>query len=88
MSTEQDPTLVLEIPALQMHQVGGTHYEEMEIQPWDVVRTWPREQMIGYHKGTALAYIMRAGHKASVLEDLQKARHTLQELCNNLEALG
>jgi len=65
-------------------QAGGTHYKHMTIQPWDVIDTWPIEQQIGYHRGTALAYIMRAGSKGPRLEEFQKAEHHLQKLCENL----
>lgn len=65
-------------------QVGGTHYTAMPIQPWDVIDTWPSEQRIGFYRGTALAYIMRAGLKGDQAEDLAKAHHTLAKL---LEAL-
>ena len=51
-------------------QVGGTHYEDMDIQPWDIIATWPPEQRLGYFRGCALKYIMRAGSKGSVVDDM------------------
>lgn len=62
------------------HQVGGTHYTAMATQPWDVVDTWPHEQRVGFYRGTALAYIMRAGLKGGAREDIAKASHTLEKL--------
>ena len=33
------------------YQVGGTHYKDMGVEPWDVIDTWPIEQQVGYHRG-------------------------------------
>jgi len=68
------------------HQVGGDHYLEMGIQPWTVISDWlPLEQLIGYHRGVAVAYLGRAGRKGDLLEDIKKARHHLEELIDILE---
>ena len=61
-------------------QVGGSHYQNMDIQPWDVIDTYPFEQAIGYYRGTIEAYLMRAGRKGPELEDYEKALHTLEKL--------
>lgn len=66
-------------------QQGGDHYKRMGVQPWDVINTWPLEQQIGAHRAAALGYIMRAGSKGPVLEEIQKAHHTLEKL---IEVLG
>lgn len=62
------------------HMIGGTHYTDMPIQPWDVIDTWPIEQRIGFYRGTALAYVMRAGSKGDAAEDIAKAHHVLAKL--------
>jgi hypothetical protein len=69
------------------HQEGGTHYQEMGVQPWDVIDTWPLEQQIGFHRGTALAYLMRMGTKAGQdpVTEIKKARHCSDKL---IEVLG
>ena len=41
------------------YQVGGTHYKDMGVEPWDVVDTWPIEQQIGYYRGNVLKYTIR-----------------------------
>jgi hypothetical protein len=67
-------------PWEKSHQVGGTHYSELSIQPWDAMRAWmsPAEY-IGYHVGTIIGYLSR--HKAKGGEqDLQKAGHHMDEL--------
>jgi hypothetical protein len=57
----------------------------MPIQPWDVIDTWPLEQRIGFYRGSALAYIIRAGTKGPAVEDLRKARHYLDKLIEVLK---
>lgn len=61
-------------------QVGGTHYTAMPIQPWAIIDTWPAEQRIGFYRGNALKYLMRAGSKGAAAEDVAKARHYLDKL--------
>jgi hypothetical protein len=66
-------------------QVGGSHYKDMGVQPWDVVDTWTREQQIGYYRGGALKYIMRMGSKDQSATEIAKGKHYLEKL---LEVLG
>jgi hypothetical protein len=66
-------------------QVGGNHYKDMAVEPWDVVDTWPREQRIGFYRGNALKYIMRMGTKDEQLKEIGKAQHYLQKLVEELE---
>jgi hypothetical protein len=66
-------------------QVGGSHYKDMSVQPWDVVDTWTREQQIGYYRGGALKYIMRMGSKDQSATEIAKGKHYLEKL---LEVLG
>ena len=61
-------------------QVAGDHYKRMDIQPWDVVDYGPREQAIGFYRYNALKYIMRAGEKGELKEDIAKAQHYLEKL--------
>lgn len=64
----------------QNRQIGGTHYKNMTVQPWEVVDQGPKEQAIGYYRHSALAYIMRAGEKGEFKEDIAKAQHYLEKL--------
>lgn len=66
-------------------QVGGTHYKEMGIEPWDVIDTWPPEQRIGAYRAGALKYIMRMGSKDEQLQEIGKAAHYLQKLIEVLD---
>lgn len=61
-------------------QVGGDHYTAMPIQPWAIIDTWPLEQRIGFYRGNALKYLLRAGSKGPSREDYAKARHYLDKL--------
>ena len=66
-------------------QVGGTHYKDMGVEPWDVVDTWPLEQRIGYYRGGALKYVMRMGTKDENLQEIKKGWHYMQKLIEVLE---
>lgn len=66
-------------------QVAGNHYLQMGIQPWEVIDTWPVSEQIGYYKGTVIAYLMRAGYKDPLLQDLKKANHVLSKLIEQIE---
>lgn len=69
-------------------QIGGDHYLTMGVEPWDVIDTWPLEQQIGFYRGNALKYIMRAGTKDSPLQEIAKAMHYLEKLVEVLERAG
>lgn len=56
-------------------QVGGKHYTNKKIQPWDVIEA----NQMGFFDGNALKYIMRYKEKNGV-EDLRKAIHYLERL--------
>lgn len=56
-------------------QVGGDHYVKRAIGPWDV---WAEYGMNAF-EGAVLKYLLRWRDKNGV-EDLKKARHTLDKL--------
>lgn len=60
-------------------QEGGDHYKAMgQYQPWEVLRVWLNpDELKGYAKGTAIAYLAREEAKGGRL-DIKKAVHTLQ----------
>lgn len=66
-------------------QIGGNHYKEMGVEPWDVIDSFPIEQRIGFYRGNAIKYIMRMGTKDMSLKEIEKARHYLDKL---IETLG
>ena len=66
-------------------QEGGAHYTQMQVQPWQVIDSWPVEQRVGFYRGNALKYIMRMGTKDEQLQEIKKARHYLDKL---IETLG
>lgn len=66
-------------------QVGGDHYKKMNVQPWDVIDAFPHAQSIGFYKGNAIKYIMRAGEKGPAKEDYEKALHYLEKLIESLD---
>lgn len=68
-------------------QIGGTHYTDMPVQPWDVVDTWPLAQQIGYYRGNILKYTMRLGNKDAWEQEAQKIQHYAEKLVQVLEAV-
>ena len=66
-------------------QVGGTHYESMPLQPWEVFRkTNTTEGYCTYHINTVMAYLMRHDKKGGLV-DLKKAADHLRELIRYFE---
>lgn len=63
------------------YQVGGEHYRNMDIQPWDAIVSW----RLGFLDGNVIRYIARWRHKNGI-EDLRKAQHTLTKLIEVVEA--
>lgn len=53
-------------------QVGGAHYANKPIQPWDIIDAWD----LDFYAGNVVKYVLRFPHKGGV-EDLKKARHYL-----------
>ena len=67
------------------YQIGGDHYTEMWVQPWEVIDGWPLEQAVGFYRGNAIKYLLRMGSKGPALEDARKAQHYLAKLIASLE---
>lgn len=66
-------------------QVGGDHYREMAVQPWEAMEAWlTSEEYRGYHKGVAIGYLARERQKGGD-EDIKKAIHHLQRLVETWE---
>ena len=72
-------------PRADDRQVGGSHYKNMNVSPWDVVDTWPIEQRIGFYRGNALKYIMRLGSKDQSDQEASKGLHYLEKLVEVLK---
>lgn len=66
-------------------QIGGTHYKDMAVQPWDYMREcMSAEAFTGYLQGCCIKYLSRF-HKKGGVEDLRKARHYLDKLIETLD---
>lgn len=61
-------------------QVGGGHYVNSSIQPWDYIIA----NNLGYLEGNVVKYVSRYKTKNGV-QDLQKAKHYLDKLIETLE---
>ena len=65
-------------------QVGGDHYRQMEVQPWDALKVWlTPEEYRGYQKGTAISYLARERSKGGDI-DIRKAVHHLIKLAEDI----
>lgn len=63
-------------------QVGGRHYMDSKIQPWDFIAA----NNLDFFQGNIIKYVARYKEKGGV-EDLDKARHYLEKLIE-LETTG
>jgi len=62
------------------YQLGGAHYTNKDIQPWEAMEAWmTEEQFKGFLMGNVIKYIARFQDKGGVL-DLQKCKHYLDKL--------
>lgn len=62
-------------PTARDYQVGGTHYRDMAIQPFEYIHA----NRIGFAEGCIIKYVSRWRSKNGI-EDLRKARHFLDLL--------
>lgn len=61
-------------------QVGGDHYRQKTIQPWDYIAA----NGLGFFEGNIVKYLTRWENKGG-LDDLKKARHYLDKLISLVE---
>lgn len=73
-------TMDKEFASADAMQVGGNHYLEMPIQPWDLLEeVLSYEEFVGFLKGNVIKYSLRAGRKEGS-DDVAKAKHYLKKL--------
>ena len=84
---ERRGSIEYEVRTANAKQVAGKHYMKMDIEPWNVIDTWPVEQRIGFYRGNALKYIMRMGTKDERLQEIEKAGHYIEKLTEVLQDL-
>jgi hypothetical protein len=68
-------------------QIGGTHYKDMGLEPWDIIDTWPAEQRIGAYRAGALKYTMRMGSKDDEIQEAEKGLHYQEKLVATLKEI-
>jgi len=65
-------------PSADTRQVGGNHYKNMAVQPWEVMESMlTYNEFIGFLKGNMIKYAMRQGLKDP--HDAEKFRHYRQK---------
>lgn len=68
------------------YQVGGTHYTDKALQPWDAMQAWmSQEAFEGFLAGNVIKYLARYKAKNG-LQDVLKAQHYLDKLASVIEA--
>jgi len=65
--------------AVKEKQVGGNHYRDHKIQPWDIID----EYGLNFYEGNILKYLLRK--KGSRVEDIGKLIHYAEKELSNLE---
>ena len=61
------------------YQVGGSHYTDKAVQPWQAMEAWMTEdQFKGFMLGNVIKYIARFQDKGGK-NDLEKAKHYLDK---------
>lgn len=72
------------------YQVGGSHYKDVPVQPWEVMESvLTREEFIGFLKGNIIKYSQRRkGDEAKQREDGEKCRHYQRKLKEVVENGG
>lgn len=67
------------------YQVGGDHYLNMKVQPWDIIDGWDIEESVGFYRGNILKYIMRMHDKDDPITNVKKAMQYCSKLIEVLE---
>lgn len=80
------PLWAVELSSCQ--QVGGDHYRDMPVQPWEAMEAWmSTEAFRGYLRGNAIKYLARCDAKGGI-EDIRKAQHYLDRLLESYAQEG
>ena len=67
-------------PLVMDTQIGGDHYMQKKVQPWDAMEAWMTlEEFVGFLRGNAIKYLARCNDKGG-REDIQKAQHYIAKL--------
>lgn len=83
-------TLMEKLTNPDERQVGGDHYKNLKVQPWDAMESWlTKEEFVGFLKGNIIKYLARA-HTDKEPHDLMigKAQHYQDKLAKVLANEG
>lgn len=69
--------MTIKLPA-RMKQIGGNHYVDHHIQPWDIID----EYQLDFYRGNVIKYVLREKDDQR-REDIQKAIHYLEKWLDN-----
>lgn len=71
-------------------QVGGSHYSRLAVQPFDLIKAMETsgDAFTDYARGAAIKYASRIkGDRDTLIQDLRKGAHYLEEAAKRLEGL-
>lgn len=71
-----------EVSHVKSQQIGGDHYQQGDMQPWDIFLAWSLDPWAA----NVVKYILRFPHKNGI-EDLRKARHYVDFLIANYDVV-
>ena len=66
--------------AVTKTQVGGNHYLQIPISPWEIIK----KNNLDFFEGNALKYLLRYKYKGGI-EDLEKAKHYIDAIITNMK---
>lgn len=82
------PASLARLARLDEDQVGGSHYRDMPVTPWQFLESaLSPDEMRGYLKAEVIVYLARERQKGG-REDMRKAAHTLAKLLEVTAAEG
>lgn len=67
------------------YQVGGSHYKDLGVEPWEVMEQLDRDHFIGFLRFNVMKYMMRLESKDEPATNAAKAAHYASKLAEVLK---
>lgn len=78
---EAQPKATSGLNETRYKQVGGNHYKDKKLQPWDIIDALK----LNFYEGNALKYLIRYRDKNGV-EDLKKSIHYIEKMIEDYDS--
>ena len=79
--TDSHDLVKMDEPKATDKQVGGNHYKDKKLQPWDIIDALD----LNFYEGNALKYLIRYREKNGV-EDLKKSIHYIEKMIEDYDS--